>query len=146
MALMTGELTDAGGAPIAGLRPRMLWILNKTTLHGDAVVLNHPVEADISGSSFTADVVPTQDGEFYRIRTEYHDPNGNLVYWRELDQNIEVPYAGGTIGGGEGTAITSDLVYVGLEPPTDDRWQFWLEAEIGDPDESGPGILHRRVL
>ena len=145
MALMTGELTDAGGAPIAGLRPRMLWILNKTTIQGDALVVNHPIEANISGSSFTVDVVPTQAGEYYRIRTEYHDPRGELVYWRELDQDIQVPSSGGSIGGGEGVVITPDLVYVGLQPPEDERWQFWLEAQLGDPAESGPGTLHRKV-
>lgn len=147
MAVMTGNLLDAGQVPMAGLRARMWWVLNRTTLHQGGVVVARPIEASITGDRFSVNVEPTGAGEFYTIRVEWLDPEGRPWGWTELDRRIEVPEEGGDLSGSTAVVITPDRVAVSLEQPEQD-FPFWLQAAIGDPDpgtSTGSGDLYRLV-
>lgn len=150
MALMTFNLTDIGEESLAGRRPRVWWMLNRTTLHdGGTVVVNVPKEATLNGTRGSINVAPTAHGEWYTIRVEVRDEySDRLVYTRDLDRKIEVPEEGGDLSGSTAISIGPDRVLVQLETPTDTTWPFWLQAAIGDPDpgtSTGSGDLYRRV-
>lgn len=147
MAIVTGELVDASESSMTGLSVRMLFTLNRSALYGDTVVVARPVPANITGTRFSVNLIPTALNDFYTIRIEWLDSAGKLVQWRELPDRVQVPENGGDIGGGVSIIITPDTVAVQLTQPTD-RSPFWLEASIGDPDpgvSTGSGDLYRWV-
>lgn len=136
MAIVSGQLVDASGESISGLRPVMWWLLNRTTVHGVQLVVNHGIAAEISGSNFTVDLVPTAPREFYTIRVDYLDPEGNLTQWRELDRRVRVPTDGGDLSELIDLPIveTVGLIYVSPVPPPDgSRYRAWIDTSGVEP-------------
>lgn len=147
MAIVTGELMDPSESSMTGLSVRMFFILNRSALYGDTVVVSRPIPANITGTRFSVNLIPTSLNDFYTIRIEWLDSAGKLVQWRELPDRIQVPENGGDIGGGVPIIITPDTVAVQLVQPVDGS-PFWLEASIGDRDpgvSTGSGDLYRWV-
>lgn len=150
MPLVTGRLTDSSEQSISGLRPRVLFHLNHATLHGDTVIVGHPVEANLNGLLFSINLAPTAKNEFYTVEVRYLDPTGaaSARPWSQIiHQHVEVTESGGPIGGQGGVWATPDTVTVSLTEPEDEN-EFWLQAAIGDPDpgtDTGPGDFYRRI-
>ena len=147
MPVMTGGLVDAGQAPMTGLRARMFWVLNRSTLHAGIVVASRPIEAIITGERFSINVEPTGVGEWYTIQVQWVNADGDPVGWTDLDRKIQVPEEGGDLSGTSSVIISPDKVYVSLYAPND-AFPYWLQAAIGDPDagtSTGSGDLYRRV-
>lgn len=145
MAVMTGQVTGADQASMAGLSPRMVWVPSRTMLHDGTLVVATEVEAKITGTRFSVNVEPTHSGEWYTIRVDYLDAvTGKLVRWEELDRKIEVPAEGGDLSGSLAVSISPDRVYIGLEPPEQD-WPFYLNAKIENGVDTGSGDLFRIV-
>lgn len=147
MAIVTGELLDASESSMTGLSVRMLFTLNRSAVYGDTVVVSRPIEATITGTRFSVNLMPTALNDYYEVRIEWFDASGKLVQWRDIPNRIQVPENGGDIGGGVPIIITPDTVAVQLAQPVDGS-PFWLEASIGDPDpgvSTGSGDLYRWV-
>lgn len=148
MPFFSGDLTDAAEKSISELRPRMLWILNRTTVHGSTVIVSHPVEATINGQTWSINLAPTDVGEWYRVELQYFDPDpdSNRLMWvQELWRNVEITDTGPDFAGTGGGWATPDTTAVQTEEPAPPT-PWWLDAQIGDPDpgtSTGSGDFYK---
>lgn len=141
---MTGEIMDATQQPLVGLRAEVWLIPNKVFSHGNRFVVDHPVKASLTGTSWSANLEPTGVGEGYLLQVRYLDPNGVMRFVRERTELFSVPEGGGTVGGEDYVLITPETVTTSLVQPTNNS-PYWLEAAIGEPDSdtsTGPGNLY----
>lgn len=151
MAVVTGDVKDAGGADMANLNAIVVFTLNAGNIMATGGGLRPDKPKTVvpgSDGKFSTNLEPTVSmlrDAWYAVRIEWLDSIGNIVSYLEFQ--IRVPAAGGTlselanlsgIGGGGGGRANPWIWWVGLTPPPA-RGYIWNYLDPEDPDrETGP--------
>lgn len=143
MAVVTGNLSDAGLGHLAGLEPEISFVLNEPQITGSSVFATRPnkVTPD-SGGNFTITLAPTtsMSGDaHYTMHVRWLEPGtpssgGHSPVDVHIRTPLHVPTTGGAIGDLIGGVTNLSMVYLSLTEPTRARpFMLWWKTDPADP-------------